>query len=178
MSKKKDVNGWIWSSLALSVILLIAYFVVATGDEFQVVYTQAHVIPGYEPIPAGITVYESPASRWSDVAGGLKMAGWICFILVAAGNFLAWKWDYKLGTLGTPWARIGLCMGPVFLCMVLWFAGYSSRNDRGAYTGSFEKFKTEFKISEAQAAQIVKEGGSGNLNIKDENGLLTQYFKQ
>ena len=176
MAKKKEFV-WIWTSLVFGGIILICYLFVSTNNQFQVVYTQAHQNPGYEGMPAGITVYPSALINWGREALGWKQAGWIALALTPALNFLAWKFDYKLSTEGTPWLKIFMVMGMPVLSAVLWLASYSSKNDLGTYTGTFEKFKTEFSISAEQADKIQKEGGSGALMISDENGKITEWFK-
>jgi len=176
MAQKKEL-GWIWTSLVFGGIILICYLFVSTNSQFQVVYTQPHQNPGYEGTPAGITVYASAMINWGREALGWKQAGWIALALTPVLNFLAWKFDYKLSTEGTPWLKIFMVMGMPVLSGVLWVSSYSSKNDLGSYTGTFDKFKNEFQISDKQAALIQSEGGSGALMIDDENGKITEWFK-
>lgn len=178
MRKKNESTGWIAASLTFCAIMLFVYLFVSNSNEFTVKYEMEHVRDGYETSPASVTIYASPAIKWGEVSAGWKVAGWISFVLIAVGNFLAWKWDYKLGSLGTPWKRLALCFVPILACAICWLASYSSRLDLGAYNAPFDQFKEEMKISDALASKIKEEGGTGVLLIKDENGLLTKWFKK
>lgn len=177
MAKKKEL-GWIWTSLVFGGIILLCYLFVATNNLFQVVYTQYHQNPGWEAIPAGISVSASAVLKWGAVAKGLKTIGWIVLCLTPVTNFIAWKWDYKLSTEGTPWLKLILTVGVPAIAGILWLCTFFNKLEFNKWNGTFDKFVNEFSISESQASKIQLEGGSGALEIKDENGKLTEWFKQ
>jgi hypothetical protein len=178
MNNKKKAGSWVITAVVFMAILLLAYFFISSNKQFQVVYASEHQIPGYEKADASIRVYASPQLNKQTVPTGWIIAGWIFFALIAFGTRYVYKNDAELSkTTGTPWKKIAFIFGPILFCMICWFAGYSSRNDLGSYVGKFEDFKKEFQVSESTATRIQKEGGSGNLLIRDENGKLTQWFK-
>ncbi|MEO6610759.1 MAG: hypothetical protein ABIT05_01460 [Chitinophagaceae bacterium] len=170
----------VWMAVALSfmAILVFAKTYVANNNKFEVVHSQATQIPGYEGSPEGVRVYASPAVKWDAVAPGLKVLGWFFWCLVGVAAWFVGT-DQSLGKKSlykqpnNPWWMI---FAAILLCAVTWFGGYSTSLDKGSLVKGFDDFKQEFQVSDAQAAKIRENGGAGT-NIKDENGLLTDYFK-
>ena len=188
MKKKinlKKMATWLAASLALMGVLLFGNLHVTTNNSFEVVYSQAHDRgPNYEGEPAGVRVYASPHIKWQEASGFGKGAGWVLWFLIPVVGYWIGS-DKYLGNKSTATLKTAPNSGewkkwmiwvPVLLCAIAWFAAYSASLDQGSMVKKFDDFTREFKISDRQAEKIINEGGSGT-NIKDENGLLTQYFK-
>lgn len=177
MRKKNKTGGWIVLSLILGAALLVVYASMAHGHNFTVKYEMHHDRPGYEAAPAIVSIQAAPFLKWSETALGMKLAGWICLGLLPVGCFLAWRWDYKLGTIGTPWGRIILIFGPVLLGAIFWTATYATQFTLRAYNATYEQYVREMEPSPELQKLIIEKGGAGNLEIRDENGKLTAWFK-
>jgi hypothetical protein len=175
---------WMIVAASFMAILLFAKGYVANNNKFEVIHSQATKIPGYEASVEGVRVYASPAIKWDEAARFWKAAGWIFLLAIPVAAWYVgtdqsiFKKREELAGIQnrTPNNSWWVIFVAILLCAGFWFAGYSASLDKGSMVKGFDEFKREFQISDAQAEKIREYGGSGT-NIKDENGLLTQYFK-
>jgi|GEM_PF-6587981 len=171
---------WIIAALAMVTILLGGLLYVTSGKKFDVVYSAEVPMPGYETRPAEIYVFSSTSLKWAEVPAFWKVGGFIWLFCVP---FVAWYvgTDRVYGkkkptdTVGkrSP-IEVALFFAPVLLCLVFWFAGYSSSLAEGKIKQPFDDFKKEYRISDELSEKIKKQEVT---SIKDDNGLLTAYFK-
>jgi len=171
-TKKKKETGWLVYAILFMAICGGVYAWVSSGAEYTLKYDMLHPRDGYPDVPAWVTVWGGRGLKWAEVPGSAKIVGWVLFALIPLG-----AWYVGTERNKKKWQKGVFGFGPFALCLIMWIAPYSKSLDLGAYNGEYDKFISDFQVSPEQAAAIVKDGGSGTFEFKDESGLLKQYFK-
>lgn len=168
MSNKKS-NTWMALAGGIMAILLAAYFIGAKSEKFNVKYFQSSQIEGYEAKPATVEIYPSAAITFTDYIPAQRILGWLLFFAIP---IICYR---KRDSVGEKWVVtvVLACMLGTGIC---WFARHGAKLSETHWTGSYQDFVTTFDVSDDVAEKVVAEGGSGQLNIKDESGLITEYF--
>lgn len=175
--KNENQSSWIIVSLLLTVFMIVAYFYIRTDKTFDVVYSSASQIPGYEASPESARIYASPAIKADETSPILNVLGWV---MLAAVVFSCW-WagtdrhlskDLYNDKADSTKARVAITL-PLILAAVFWFAGYSASLDRGSLVTTIEDLRNNYKVP----SQVIEQIRTNDVkNIKDESGLITEYF--
>lgn len=169
---KKKLSGWLVVSVLFVAICLGVYAYISSGTDFTLKYDMKHERVGYEDAPAWVTVSSGRGLKWDGVPKAFKTIGWVLCALIPLG-----AWYVGTERNKRKWQTPVYGFGPTALCLIVWLAPYSQSLDLGSYNGEYDTFVKEFKVSDEQAAAIIKEGGTGVFEFKDESGLLTEWFK-
>ena len=167
-TKKRSLPAWVLAAAFFMVALFFVKRIPYADKSFDVVYSQATQIDGYEGSPEAVRIYASPAIKMSQESPLWSLFGWICWIGIPVCAFVIGRDEY--GKMKNSHLILAI---PVVLCAVCWFAGYSASLDQGSLVIPLENLKTDFGASTETLEQIRH---NDKKNIKDESGLLTDYF--
>jgi hypothetical protein len=184
MRKKKDTT-WLFVGIGLMLLLFVGRTVTTSSKGFEVVHYQATQIDGYEAKPESVKITAGPALKKKQLSPAADILGWIFWVLVLGACWYVRNDMHQRNVRSNDAGGRGFLQGkgiaiilaPVLFCAVFWFAKVGSKLDHDSWQGSFTEFVDKFQISEEIQAEVREKGSSGNHYIKDENGLLTEYFK-